>query len=1077
MGGGNCALLVNNVPVNMKDDCITALFNIYGEIVALHSDEEKSDDLKNKTKYCLVIFSRKNEALRALEELHEIPPLKFDISTYPPSESRGVGKPASVLKEAVIKKEFSVHAAITSKNLPQPLLSTGVVYNVLSVTRFDSPSSMVVRLDVSSGCSQRIVNELNNCEPAKIPPEWQLCPGDLIAARNKGTWMRGIVLERLTTGELSIYLPDSGHQISSSEKEIGLVVSAIDKFPACALQVSLAGVIPADNASCWNQAAINISWDFLKNDSKFLKIRIHGYLESGRLAVDILKEKGGDLKSKLLIGKLALPKQETYQQEPLQQIKYEAYDQHEISASPVPNKIERSNILSEEDCHVLGVTSLDNIFIMRASKVPLFEDVTAKLVDVQDELKLPKVGFRCVAKDGDLAFRVDVVSVEDKFKFKVNFIDQGFEKVVDKRELYVLKGQLKDLEPMAEVVSLETAENVDRNDAKILEEARKYLVDDNKKFVCSVLRNGRVILKDGINDNVIQMIIKSIQDGSMVPIQGTKKPDDMVTNELKPAKGMTVNKTTAKPVATSVQNRLSSSHRIQTTHGETMPAKRDIVAPKENMDIVQKNVTTSKDAKVPETVNESGDNQWKSKNVRFQSASKTVSQEMSAPTAAANTEVEKALDVNTEVKAVQPQIPEPFVGTVVHAESINCFFVHRTSNDALYDEIQEDISRSAEVLNVVAAGTVCAVDHVNSEGNPAFFRGRIEKMKKDGSMVKVFLMDEGITITCSSSNLYKLERGRRYDYEQLPGLLIKCSLGPPDSKWLESVNKMFVELLNENRTELTVKPLEVADGVFLVDLEDSEGSYVELMIMCESETTTVIDTAETKEDTTADKIEEVIVENVTVTEEKVGDATGADEKKENVSVIEKIVQQPMVQKEPVVITKVLPGPFKCVVTWINGMEDFYVTKEETDSMDYFELLETLITEVNEGRSTQLKSAKVGQICLIEVEDIFYRAVIKSVDGNNVEVLAIDEGRQVNLPVTSLLSLAKFEDLPGLAIHVGLTDLTEQVKSQLENFKQIISIDERVTFLARPEKFDGDKLSINLFEITEDGELNILEYFE
>ena len=71
---------------------------------------------------------------------------------------RGVGKPASVLKEAVIKKEFSVHAAITSKNLPQPLLSTGVVYNVLSVTRFDSPSSMVVRLDVSSGCSQRIVN-------------------------------------------------------------------------------------------------------------------------------------------------------------------------------------------------------------------------------------------------------------------------------------------------------------------------------------------------------------------------------------------------------------------------------------------------------------------------------------------------------------------------------------------------------------------------------------------------------------------------------------------------------------------------------------------------------------------------------------------------------------------------------------------------------------------------------------------------------------------------------------------------------------------------------------------------------
>jgi len=1074
----------------MKDDCIAALFNIYGEIVALHSDEAKSDDLKNKTKYCLVIFSRKNEALRALEELHEIPPLKFDISTYPPSESRGVGEPAPVSKDGFIKEEFSVPAAITSKNLPQPLLSTGVVYNVLSVTRFNSPSSMVVRLDVSSGCCQRIVNELNNCEPAKIPPEWQLCPGDLIAARNKGTWMRGIVLERLATGDLSLYLPDSGHQINSPEKEVGLVVSDIEKLPACALQVSLAGVIPADNASCWNQAAINISKDFLRNDPKSLRIRILGYSESGRLAVDILKENGGDLKSKLLIGKLAMPNQETYQQKPSQQIKYEAYDQHELSANPVPNKRERSNVLSEEDCHVLGVTSFDKVFIMRASKVPLFEDVTAKLVDVQDELKLPRVGFRCVAKDGDLAFRVDVVSVEDKFKFKVNFIDQGFEKVVDKKQLYVLKGQLKDLEPMTEVVTLETAENVDRNDAKILEEARKYLVDDNKKFVCSVLRNGRVVLKDGINNNVIEMIIKSIQDGSMVPTLGTKKPDEMVTNDPKPAGGMDVNKTNPKPVASSVQNRLSSSHRIQTTHGETMPAKRDLVSPKENVDNVQINVTASKDAKVPETVNESGDNQLKSKNVRFQSASKTISQETIAPTAAANPNVEKALDVNTEVKAVQPQIPEPFVGTVVHAESINCFFVHRITNNELYDEIQEDISRSAEVLNILAAGTVCAVDHINSEGNPAFFRGRIEKMKKDGSMVKAFLMDEGISITCSPSKLYKLERGRRYDYEQLPGLLIKCSLGPPGSKLLESVDKMFVELINENRTELTVKPLEVVDGIFLVDLEDSEGSYVELMMMCESETTSnspVIDTAEIKDDNNNDEIEAVIVENVTVTEEKVGDAPVTEEKvvnapvteeKEEIApVIEKIVQQPIVQKEAVVITKILPGPFKCVVTWINGMDDFYVTKEETDSMDYFELLEALITEVNEGRSTQLKSAKVGQICLIEVEDIFYRAVVKSVDGNSVEVFAIDEGRQVNLPVTSLLSLAKFEDLPGLAIHVGLADLNEQVKSQLESFKQIISIDERVTFLARPDKFDGDKLMIKLFEITEDGELNLLEYFE
>ena len=65
----------------------------------------------------------------------------------------------------------------------------------------------------------------------------EACFDFFMTNRNKGTWMRGIVLERVPTGDLSIYLPDTGHQISSPEKEIGLVVSAIDKFPACALQV------------------------------------------------------------------------------------------------------------------------------------------------------------------------------------------------------------------------------------------------------------------------------------------------------------------------------------------------------------------------------------------------------------------------------------------------------------------------------------------------------------------------------------------------------------------------------------------------------------------------------------------------------------------------------------------------------------------------------------------------------------------------------------------------------------------------------------------------------------------------
>ena len=51
----------------MQDDCIAALFNIYGDIVGIHLG--KCNDAKTKIKYYLILFSKKNEALQALKEL------------------------------------------------------------------------------------------------------------------------------------------------------------------------------------------------------------------------------------------------------------------------------------------------------------------------------------------------------------------------------------------------------------------------------------------------------------------------------------------------------------------------------------------------------------------------------------------------------------------------------------------------------------------------------------------------------------------------------------------------------------------------------------------------------------------------------------------------------------------------------------------------------------------------------------------------------------------------------------------------------------------------------------------------
>ena len=106
-------------------------------------------------------------------------------------------------------------------------------------------------------------------------------------------------------------------------------------------------------------------------------------------------------------------------------------------------------------------------------------------------------------------------------------------------------------------------------------------------------------------------------------------------------------------------------------------------------------------------------------------------------------------------------------------------------------------------MNILAR---CVPSTIQTEGNPAFFRGRIEKMKKDGFLIKVFLVNEGLTVSCPTS-LYKLELNKRFDYEQLPGIRIKCFLGTPDSKWPEARDKKFDNLINENKSKPTVKPI------------------------------------------------------------------------------------------------------------------------------------------------------------------------------------------------------------------------------------------------------------------------------
>ena len=98
--------------------------------------------------------------------------------------------------------------------------------------------------------------------------------------------------------------------------------------------------------------------------------------------------------------------------------------------------------------------------------------------------------------------------------------------------------------------------------------------------------------------------------------------------------------------------------------------------------------------------------------------------------------------------------------------------------------------------------------------------------------------------------------------------------------------------------------------------------------------------------------------------------------------------------------------------------------------------------------------------------------------NDIIKIFFSLGRSIKTKVHSLQTLTKFQNLPAQAIQVGLADAKDQSPDVLEIFKQVISIDESILFLAEPKRFEGDVLMIDLIDIQEpDVKRNVLEYLE
>ena len=130
----------------------------------------------------------------------------------------------------------------------------------------------------------------------------------------------------------------------------------------------------------------------------------------------------GNLKTKLVLPKLASPQQDTFYKFSHPVEKYEKF----VTISK--EGLEKENFGKNDICQILELVSMDKVYIMKNNKVKLFKDITSKLMDSNKQLKLCCPGFICVTFENDLAFSIKVLAGvdSDRDSFKVHFLDQRF---------------------------------------------------------------------------------------------------------------------------------------------------------------------------------------------------------------------------------------------------------------------------------------------------------------------------------------------------------------------------------------------------------------------------------------------------------------------------------------------------------------------------------------------------------------------------------------------------------------------------------------------------------------------------
>ena len=136
----------------------------------------------------------------------------------------------------------------------------------------------------------------------------------------------------------------------------------------------------------------------------------------------------------------------------------------------------------------------------------------------------------------------------------------------------------------------------------------------------------------------------------------------------------------------------------------------------------------------------------------------------------------------------------------------------------------------------------------------------------------------------------------------------------------------------------------------------------------------------------------------------------------------------------------LSQPYRCIVSWINNIGDFYLFPESKNS-----IFETILEDCQDP-APALTKVEVGTMCICSIETIWYRARVEKVssDLSKAKLFFVDVGRMETKPVSSLRQNVH-QEIAGIVEKVGLAGVEPLVgdnwsEESTETFKELVDVD-------------------------------------